>query len=80
MADKLDDIVEVFECGMHAANACLDHGYRLLDIQFGSRLLPMPEESKGMQQSHWLRRNPIYIVGRTEDVASYRPPPRRQQQ
>ncbi len=72
----LDDIVEVLEGGQHWANWYLAQGYRLLDIQAATRASVYPQWATNAGQAY-VRRNPIYVVGRPRDVPWVEGPPAR---
>ena len=75
MQELLPTIKEVQEGGRNLANWYLEHGYVLLAIQASSRGQQFPGE--GANAGQWyVRRNPIYIVGRPEGVDAADPPPR----
>ena len=68
MQEILSTIKEVQECGQRLANHLLRHGYVLLDIQSGSRAQRYPEGGSNQGQLYYVRRNPIYVLGRPEGV------------
>ncbi len=70
-----NEIVEVVEGGKILANHYLETGYRLLDIQTSTRYQMFPADAKGMTTSHFVRKHPIYILGRTKYVDHADPPP-----
>lgn len=77
MNELLPTIKEVQEGGKWLANHYLDHGYVLLDIQAGARGQQFPD--KGPNAGQWyVRRNPVYVVGRPEGVEAAPPPPQRE--
>ncbi len=71
-----EDIVEVVEGGMHWANHYLAHQYRLLDIQTGTRASLFPHHATNAGQA-FVRRNPVFVMGRPRDVEWVAAPPRR---
>lgn len=78
MDDLLPTIKEVQEGGKRLANHYLSHGYILLDIQQGARCDTYPDlDTTG--RKYYVRRNPVYIVGRPEGVEPAQPPERRVQ-
>jgi hypothetical protein len=77
MEEPLGNIKEVQEGGKHLANWYLDHGYTLLAIQAGARARPFPNEGQESLQ-FYVRRNPIYVVGRPDGVESAPPYPGRE--
>lgn len=74
MDDILLTIKEVQEGGKGLANWYLNNGYLLLDIQQAGRAQKFPEENRGGQQ-YFVRRNPIYILGRPDGVKPVGGPP-----
>lgn len=70
----LNTIVEVQEGGKNFTNWYLKHNYILLDIQTGTRGQKFSQEDLTGQQ-YYVRRNPVYIVGRTADVPEAPPMP-----
>jgi hypothetical protein len=75
--ELLSTIKEVQEGGKYLANHYLSKGYLLLDIQVGARATRFPEENRGGQQ-YYVRRNPVYVLGRPDGVEPAEPPPQRQ--
>jgi len=75
MNELLTTIKEVREGGQHYANWYLDHGYVLLDIQTGARAQRFPNVNAGGAQ-YYVRRNPVYVLGRPEGVEVAPPPPK----
>lgn len=67
MEELLETIKEVQEGGKHLANWYLSHGYILLAIQQGAWPKPLPLPNPNGQQ-YYVRRNPIYVVGRPDGV------------
>lgn len=65
MDELLATIKEVQEGGKHLANWYLDHGYVLLDIQSSSQARKAPD---AIGKQYFIRRNPIYILGRPKGV------------
>jgi len=79
MDEILLSIKEVQEGGKHLANHYLNHGYVLLEIQEGARADSFPDTSMdGHQYRYYVRRNPVYVVGRPEGVAPAPAPPRKE--
>lgn len=77
MADEvLITIKEIQEGGKYLANHFLSYGYILLDIQAGTRAQKFPEENRSGQQ-YYVRRNPIYVLGRPDAVEPAPPVPKR---
>jgi len=76
MNEVLKTIVEVRECGQRLANYLLEHGYALLDIQGSSRAQRYPEGGNQQGQLYYIRRNPVYVVGRPEGVEAAPPMPK----
>lgn len=72
MDDLLTTIKEVQEGGKHLANWYLDHGYILLAIQPGAWPKVMPHSNPHGPQ-YYVRKNPIYVVGRPDGVESAPP-------
>jgi hypothetical protein len=68
MNELFSNIKEVQEGGKKLANWYLAHGYLLLDIQSGARADWHPRTAANCQMSY-VRRNPVYIVGRPDGVA-----------
>lgn len=68
-------IIEVQEGGKNLANWYLKHGYILLDIQTGSRGMKFASSDIAGQQ-YYVRRNPVFIVGRTEEIKHAPYPPK----
>jgi hypothetical protein len=79
MDELLENIKEVQEGGKRLANWYLDHGYILLDIQSGSRAARYPAKSADGRE-YYVRRNPVYILGRPEGVEPAEPPPKREEE
>lgn len=78
MADEiLITVKEVQEGGKYLANHYLSHGYILLDIQAGTRAQKFPEENRSGQQ-YYVRRNPVYVLGRPDGVKPAPPIPKRE--
>ena len=75
MDELLTTIKEVQEGGKNLANWYLSHGYVLLDIQSGSRAQRFPAASASGFQ-YYVRRNPVYVLGRPEGVEASPPFPR----
>lgn len=73
----MSTIKEVQEGGKRLANHYLSKGYLLLDIQNGARAQRFPEENRGGQQ-YYVRRNPVYVLGRPDGVEPAEPLPPRQ--
>lgn len=70
MDEFLRTIVEVQEGGKNLANHYLQHGYLLLDVQSGARQSSFPsKDSPGHQYQYYVRRNPVYVVGRPEGIS-----------
>ncbi len=65
--ELLNTIKEVQEGGKRLANWYLEHGYILLDIQSASRSRRFPEDNR-LGQQFYVHRNPVYVLGRTEEV------------
>lgn len=61
-------IQEVQEGGKRLANWYLSHGYVLLDIQSASRSDKHPKDSQSGLSQVYVRRNPVYVVGRPKGV------------
>ena len=77
MDDILRTIREVQEGGKHLANWYLDHGYLLLAIQEGTRARSFPNlKVEGHQYQYYVRRNPVYVLGRPDGVEPAKSPPR----
>lgn len=76
MNEVLVTIKEVQEGGKHLANHYLQHGYILLEVQQGARAQKMPEGGVNGRQ-YFVRRNPVYVLGRPDGVEPADPPPRR---
>lgn len=74
MMEIVTTIKEIQEGGKKVANWYLEHGYLLLDIQPGARASRFPEENRGGQQ-FYVRRNPVYVLGRPEGVEVAPPMP-----
>jgi len=75
MEELLANIKEVQEGGKHYANWYLDHGYTLLAIQVGARAHSFPNPGPdGLK--YYVRRNPVYVLGRPDGVEAAPPPPR----
>jgi hypothetical protein len=69
MKELLTTIREIQEGGKYLANHYLSHGYVLLDIQEGARVGNFPDaDAKGHQYRYYVRRNPVYVLGRPEGV------------
>ncbi len=75
MNEFLANIKEVQEGGKRLANWYLSRGYILLDIQTGSRASKFPEENRVSQQ-YYVRRNPVFVLGRPEGVEAAPSPSR----
>jgi hypothetical protein len=75
MEDLLTGIKEVQEGGKRLANWYLERGYILLAIQLGARALPFPNQNVGGQQ-YYVRRNPVFVLGRPEGVKPAPHPPK----
>jgi len=75
MEELLATIKEVQEGGKRFTNWYLGHGYILLAIQVGARAQKFPETNTGGQQ-YYVRRNPVYVLGRPEGVEAAPPMPR----
>jgi hypothetical protein len=73
----LQTIKEVQEGGKFLANYYLERGYVLLDIQQAARARKFPQGGRNAGKEYYVYRNPIYIVGRPEDIEPASPPPRR---
>lgn len=73
MIELTQNIKEIQEGGKGLANWYLNHGYILLDIQSASRSDHHPIAGN---QQYYVRRNPIYVLGRPEGVAIAPPPPK----
>jgi len=72
-----ENIVEVRECGQHNANFYLTNNYVLLDVQQGTYSTRHFTEPAGEHAGgYFVRRNPIYVLGRPEGVESVTPPRR----
>lgn len=67
MNELLSNIKEIEEGGKKLANWYLAHGYVLLDIQAGARADWNPRSAANAQMCY-VRRNPVYVVGRPEGV------------
>ena len=79
MDEVLRSIKEVREGGQHCANWYLNHGYVLLAIQEGARAGSFPTiQRAGHQYQYYVRRNPVYVLGRPDGVEPAEPPPRRE--
>ena len=76
--DVLLTIREVQEGGKHLANWYLSNGYVLLEIQLGARTAWFPHNASNGGQAY-VRRNPIYVLGRPEGVNPAPGPPPFQQ-
>ena len=76
MNELLTTIKEVQEGGKNLANWYLDHGYVLLDIQPAARGQRFPTETGPNAGQWYVRRNPVYVVGRPEGVEAADSPPR----
>lgn len=63
----LSNIKEVQEGGKKLANWYLAHGYMLLDIQTGARADWNPRSAANGQMCY-VRRNPVYVMGRPDGV------------
>lgn len=68
MNEILATIKEVQEGGKNFANWYLERGYILLDIQSGSRAQRYPGGMNASGQQYYVRRNPVYVLGRPEGV------------
>lgn len=78
MNDLLPTIREVQEGGKYLANHYLAHGYLLLDIQVGTRGQRFSDKTEDQNaQQFFVRRNPVYVLGRPEGVEPAPPIPRR---
>lgn len=75
MDELLRSIKEVQEGGKRLANWYMEHGYILLDIQSGARAARYPAKSADGRE-YYVRRNPVYVVGRPEGVEAAPSPPR----
>ncbi len=75
MNELLTTIKEVQEGGKNLANWYLSRGYMLLDIQTGARGQRFPSEHVGAQP-YYVRRNPVYVLGRPEGIEAAPAPPR----
>jgi len=67
MEELLGNIKEVQEGGKNFINWYLSHGYTLLAIQQGARAQTFPQPNPNGQQQY-VRRNPVYVVGRPDGV------------
>lgn len=77
MNEILQTVKEVQECGKYKANFYLEHGYLLLDIQTGARSSKFNANSTdGNAQQYYVRRNPVYVLGRPEGVEPVTAPER----
>lgn len=74
MDEILSNIKEIQEGGKKLANWYLKHGYILLAIQSGSRAAKYPNKSADGRE-YYVRRNPVYVLGRPEDVPEAPNPP-----
>lgn len=75
MDELLATIREVQEGGKFLANWYLDRGYILLEIQSGAQIRKSPS---GFDRQYFIRKNPIYVVGRPDGVAIAPRPPKRE--
>jgi hypothetical protein len=73
MDELLSTIKEVQEGGKYLANWYLEHGYVLLDIQSSSQARKAPDI---VGRQYYIRKNPIYILGRPEGVQVAPPLPK----
>ena len=79
MDNPLATIKEVQEGGKWMANHYLRHGYVLLAILEGARADSFPDsQAPGQQYRYYVRRNPIYVLGRPEGIEPAESPPRRE--
>lgn len=79
MDELLTTIKEVQEGGKRLANWYLEHGYLLLAIQEGARTGSFPDsDAGGHQYRYYVRRNPVYVLGRPEGVEAAPFPPKRE--
>ncbi len=74
MSEFLNTIKEVQEGGKKMANWYLEHGYVLLHVSGGSRLGRFPAGSPRAAE-FFVRRNPVFVVGRPEGVEVAPDPP-----
>lgn len=61
-----EEVTELRECRVREANQLLSEGWRLLDIQSTAMLIARPEDAQGMPQSHYMRRIPVFILGKVQ--------------
>jgi hypothetical protein len=76
MDEVTGTIKEIQEGGKRIANHYLSHGYVLLSVQSGARIEKFPDGGPNAGQ-YYIRRNPVYVLGRPEGVEPAEPPPKR---